>query len=204
MQTNPEGTWCPPSLEGAAKFVLPVQFSRRKIIYKEIKDNTTTNAFFPSTSSLHHFPVHQRAQQIPTPHPLLPSQNFVKIHYNIGCCCKCGSQTHPGFPILSGHPVCQRVQPVGNRAYPCGYQLCVFQGTTKLLPSPSPSLHDFPVKEEDSAPRFSTSLGGTPIWPQPSGAVAPARETPVLSVARCCAGICKGLLFYFLEQERVQ
>lgn len=102
MQTNPEGTWCPSSLEGACKFVLPVQLSRSKIICKEIKANTKTNAFFPCASSLHHFPVHQRAQQFPTPHPLKPSQNFVKTHYNIRCWYKCGSKIIQAFPSCVG------------------------------------------------------------------------------------------------------
>lgn len=30
-----------------------------------------------------------------------------------------------------------RVRPIWNRAHPCGYQVCVFQGTTELLSSPS-------------------------------------------------------------------
>lgn len=54
MQTNPEGTWCPPSLQEAAKFVLPVQLPRSKIVCKEIKANTKTNAFchLPQVSSI--------------------------------------------------------------------------------------------------------------------------------------------------------
>lgn len=85
MPTNPEGTRTPPSLEGAAKFALSVQLTRSRITCKEIQANTKTNTLFPSASSLHNFPVQQRAQRFPTLHPSQPSQNFVKIHYNVRC-----------------------------------------------------------------------------------------------------------------------
>lgn len=120
--------------------------------------------------------------------------------------------------ITQAFPSCvdpQRAKPVGNRAYPCGYQFCVFQGTTKLISSPAQCPQASMISKWKRA-----SHGGkiqcqgdifpmhpNPWWGDPHLAtsvdVPPAQETPVLSPVwkpSVVVLFAKGL-FYFLKEE---